>query len=327
MKIAKKIVVIGGGTGSFVLLAGLKKYQHDLTAIVTVSDSGGSTGRLRSEFGFLPVGDIRQCLAALASENKHDYIRRLLLYRFDKGLGLSGHNLGNLILTALTDMSGSEPKAIEIASRIFRLQGKVIPVSLNKVDLVATYSDGIKIIGEHNIDEPKIEHDRKIIKLSTLKPAYIYSQAKEAIEKADLIVLPPGDIYTSLLPNFIVKGVKKAMQKTRAKLAYIINLMTRYSQTNGFSASDHVAVVEKYIGRKIDVILINKTPISLKVKNLYFKEKGFIVKDDLDDDKRTIKGDFLKNTLVKKPKGDKLMRSLVRHDSEKVAKALVKLLE
>ena len=322
-----KIVVIGGGTGSFVVLSGLKEYPIELTAVVTVADSGGSTGRLRTEFGFLPVGDIRQCLVALAKENKHQYIHQLLLYRFSKGNGLKGHNLGNLILTALTDMVGSEPKAIEIASKIFRLKGDVFPVSLNKVDLIAQYDDGSRIVGEHKIDQPKHKGGKRIVKLGFTKPARLYPKARQALLEADLIVFSPGDLYASLLPNLIVNGMKNTLVKATAPLVYITNLMTRYSQTDNYSAADHIEVVEKYAGRRLDKILINNRPIPKKILEFYKKEKGSLVRDDLGDDPRALRKDVLNEELVVKKKGDLVERSLVRHHPQKLAKELIKLIK
>lgn len=323
-----KIVVIGGGTGSFVVLSGLKRHEVELGAVVTVADSGGSTGRLRSEFGFLPIGDIRQCLAALAKENGQDYIRQLLLYRFSKGgKGLTGHNLGNLLLTALTDLTGSEPKAIEVASRIFRLHGKVYPVSLDTVDLVATYEDGSQIVGEHEIDEPQGGGGKRIVRLASRKPAKLYSQVKAAILAADMVILSPGDLYTSLLPNLIIAGMPEALGKTSAKLVYVMNLMTRYSQTHGLTATGHVRELEQYSRRKLDRILVNSTPIPPPILAMYRRENGYPVADDLGSDPRVTRADLLNRQAVPKAKGDKLQRSLVRHDPEKVAQALIKLLQ
>lgn len=329
MKNRPKVVVIGGGTGNFVVLSGLRKYPIDLTAIVSVADSGGSTGRLRTEFGFLPVGDMRQCLAALASEDKNDYIRRLLLYRFYKGRGLKGHNLGNLILTALTDLTLSEPKAIEIAARIFRLQGRILPITTANIQLVATYEDGKVIVGEHEIDEPKHKGGKRIINLTVKPEATIYHQAKKAILEADLVVLGPGDLYTSILPNLVIKGVKKVFSLSKAKVVYIVNLMTRFSQTYGFTASDHVKEIEKYLGGKLDFVLVNKGKIPTKILQLYKKEKGFPVRDDLKRKTyfQLIKKNFLAPTIVIRQKGDVLKRSYLRHDSKKLAKTIISLLK
>lgn len=321
-----KIVVIGGGTGSSVVLSGLKKYLVDLTAIVSVSDSGGSTGRLRTEFGFLPVGDMRQCLAALASDN--NYVRKILLYRFYKGRGLKGHNLGNLILTALTDITGSEAKAIEIAGRVFRIHGRILPISTDNMQLIATYETGEKIYGEHQIDELKHKKGKKIINLTNLPKGRIYPPASKAIQEADLIILGPGDLYTSILPNLIVKGIKKAIYLSKAKIIYIVNLMTRFSQTDKFTAQDHIKKIEEYLGCHPDFVFINKEKIPLKILKIYQKEKSFPVKDDLGDKNyfKIIRENILKTQFIKKVKGDILKRSYLRHDSKKIAKIIMSLL-
>ncbi len=322
-----KIVVIGGGTGSFVVLSGLRNYPVDLTAIVTVADSGGSTGRLRTEFGFLPVGDMRQCLAALASESGENYIQKLLLYRFAKCKGLKGHNLGNLILTALTDLSGSEAKALEIAARIFRLHGTILPITKTNIDLVATYEDGKTVIGEHEIDEPKHQGGKRIVKLTTKPRAKIYPPAQKAIEQAGLVVLGPGDLYTSILPNLVIEGIKKAFNRSKAKIVYVVNLMTRYSQTHNFTAQDHLNEIERYLDQKVDFVLINNHRIPNNILKLYQKEKGIPVKDDLVTQAhcKVIRKDLLAPTVIIKPKGDLLKRSYLRHNSAKLAQALIQL--
>jgi uncharacterized cofD-like protein len=327
MKTKPNIVVIGGGTGSFVVLSGLKKYPVNITAIVSVTDSGGSTGRLRTEFGFLPVGDMRQCLAALAGEQGD--IRNLLLYRFSKGKGLKGHNLGNLILTALTDFYDSEPKALAAAASIFNLKGIILPVTTANIQLKAEYKNGLSVLGEHEIDEPSHKGGLKIKKLSTEPRAEIYYKSSQAVLHADLVIFGPGDLYTSILPNLILKGVKKIFKQTKAKLVYVVNLMTRYSQTPDFTALDHVQEIERYLGRELDTVLINNAVIPSKFLNLYKKEKGFPVKDDLSqtENYRIIRKNFLSTALVKKLKGDSLQRSYLRHDSVKLAKTIVKLLK
>ncbi|HEY0964180.1 MAG TPA: 2-phospho-L-lactate transferase CofD family protein, partial [Candidatus Paceibacterota bacterium] len=181
----KNIIIIGGGTGTHTILRGLKRYQKqvNLSAIVTMADSGGSTGRLRDEFGYLPVGDVRMALAALASDiDEHEeLLRQLFLYRFDRGNGLSGHNFGNLLLVALTDILGSEEEAIRAAARVLRVQGQVVPVTTQPVDLVATYDDGVVLVGEHLIDEPSLDRlHRKITHLSVQPQATISARAEEA---------------------------------------------------------------------------------------------------------------------------------------------------
>lgn len=324
----KKVVVIGGGTGSFMVLSGLKKWPVFLTAVVTVTDDGGSTGRLRDEFGFLPVGDMRQCIAALSDSQADSFLNKLLLYRFAKGgWGLKGHNLGNLILTALEDIAGSEIKGLELASQIFKLKGEVVPVSLELVRLVAHYKSGEKIEGEHKIEGNKLEKDDRIEKLKTKPQGRINPRAKKAILKADLIILGPGDFFNSTIANLVIKDVPQAIKKSKAKIVYIVNLMTLRSQTEGFRASDHVKTLEKYLGRKVDYILVNKTPIPPKILKTYREKEGESpVEDDLGEDKRVIRDDFLDRRKFKKTPGDALKRSLIRHHPEKLARKIIALL-
>lgn len=327
-----KVVIIGGGTGTFVILSGLKSKNFDLTAIVTVADSGGSTGQLRDEFGFLPVGDLRQSLAALAKENDQTWIKDLLLYRFSTGKELKGHNLGNLILTALQDMAGSTPQALEVASKIFRLDGHIYPSTLANVQLVITYQDGIIQIGEHNLDDKK--NGGKKIKTVSLKPeAEIYSKATDAIISADLIIIGPGDLYGSLLPNLIVAGAQQAFAKTHAKIVYVVNLMTRYTQTHNMTAQDHVNTITSYLGKKPDVVIISTGEIPASILAAYEKEHDYPVKDDLPAGKtdltkhyQIIRGDFVSTKIVKQKKQDVVQRSLLRHDQQKLTQAIIKLL-
>ena len=317
--------MIGGGTGSFVLLSGLKEYPVELTAIVPVTDDGGSTGRLRDEFGFLPVGDIRQCLAALAPENGR--LRQLLLYRFNKGKGLEGHNLGNLILTALEDTVGSEPEAVSQAAKIFRLKGKVLPISKKLVKLVAEYSTGKTIISEHKIESHKLAKGEKITKLYTVPKAGINAEAAAEIKAADLIILAPGDLYNSIIANLVIKGASSSIRSSKAKLIYVVNLMTLNSQTNDFSAQDHVNEIEKYLKRKLDYILLNNQPISQQIIKAYQKLEEYPVKDDLGVNSQVVRRSLISNATYSKPKSDVLKRSLVRHDSQKLGKTIIGIFE
>src|SRR3989338_1867426 len=317
----KKIVVIGGGTGSFVLLSGLKQYPFHLTAIVPVTDDGGSTGRLRDEFGFLPVGDMRQCLAALAADNGR--LRRLLLYRFDKGKGLVGHNLGNLILTALEDLVGSAPEAVGEAASIFRLRGRVYPVSKKLVKLVARYSSGKTIVSEYKIEKYHLKQGERITQLYTRPTTKLNELAAAAIRAADMIILAPGALYNSIIANLVIGGMKPAIKNSRAKLVYIVNLMTLNSQTHGYTAADHVKEIEKYAGKKVDHILINSQPVKPKLVASYRREKEYPVTDDLTHDRRAIRKPLLSASVYQKPKSDNLKRSLLRHDQEKVAKIII----
>lgn len=322
-----KIVVVGGGTGSFVVLSGLKKYPVDLNAVVSVTDDGGSTGRLRDEFGFLPVGDLRQCIVALSENEDDSLLKKLLLYRFNKGeKGLKGHSLGNLILTALADIAGSGSKGLEFASKIFKLKGKVLPVSLKPGILVAYHNSGKKIVGEYNIEINKLKKGEGITNLVTFPEASINPGAKKILEAADLVIFGPGDLFNSTIANLVIKGVPEAIKKSKAKIVYVLNLMTLKSQTDGFMASHHVTTLEKYLKKPIDYILVNKEKIPQKILKIYKEKEGEdLVIDDLGKDKRVIRGDFLDKKKVKKTPGDVLKRSLIRHSSEKLAKKIMSL--
>jgi uncharacterized cofD-like protein len=249
LKTMKTIVCIGGGTGTFVVLRGLKNYACQLKAIVAMSDSGGSNKRIRDEFGLLPTSDIRQCFVALSEESGGaGLLRKLFMYRFEKGNGISGMTFANLFMAALSDILGSQEEAIRQTGKVLRIHGTVIPVSYTNTNLYAVYEDGHVVGEEHLIDEPV--HDGRI-KISSLylKPeAESNPEALEAIRSADMIILGPGDLYTSLLPNLLVKGISKSIRDSKAKKVFIMNLMTKYGQTYNFSAKDHIKSLEKYIG-------------------------------------------------------------------------------
>lgn len=322
-----KITVMGGGTGTFVVLRGLKNFPVDLTAIVTVADSGGSTGRLRSEFGFLPVGDLRQCLAALANDGDEGLIQ-LLTHRFGRGEGIKGHNVGNLILTALREIHGSEPKALEVAASIFRISGRIYPVSLSKGTLLALYDDGSKVSGEHEIDEPEFGGGKRIRKVFLDPPIRIYSKAGEAVRDSDLIVLGPGDLYTSTVPCLLPDGMMTAIRRTKAKICYVINLMNRFSQAHQYKASDYISELEKYTGRRVDIAIVNDAKIPEALLASYKREKATRVEDNLVENKRfkVVRTDLVKRSKVRKPDSDLLQRSFFRHDGDKLARSLIKIL-
>lgn len=325
------IVVIGGGTGSFSVLQGLKQYaQVSISAIVTMADSGGSTGRLRDEFGYLPVGDVRMALTALASEDDEyeSLLRALFSYRFAKGEGLSGHSFGNLLLVALTDILGSETAAITAATKILKSHGNVLPVTEQKADLVATYEDGAVVSGEHAIDESAEDRKEKRITTLTLSPAVsISAPARDAIMHADMIVLGPGDLYTSVLANCVVKGVAEALQKTSAQIVYVCNLMTKSGQTDGLDIAGHVSEIERYIGRSVDAVLANNALPDAQLLSRYALENELpVAKGDCSNIPVTFL-DMLATEEVVTVKGDVLKRSLIRHDSKKLAEALLKLVQ
>lgn len=317
-----QIVVVGGGTGSSVVLSGLKSHPFFLTAIISMADSGGSTGRLRDEFGFQPVGDLRQALAALATSADENWIREILLYRFAKGKGLKGHNLGNLILTCLQDLTGSSAKAAAIASKIFRLHGRILPATLTKVELVITYQDGSVVIGEHHLN-PSEAGGQKIVKISLSPRAKIYPPAAASLKSADLIVLAPGDLYASLLPNLIVSGMRLCFQKTQAKVAYVMNLMTVHTQTANFTAKDHVQKIEHIIERPLDYVILNSAPIPKTILARYQKQQEFPVIDDLPHTANIIRAPLITQTKIHSSLvEDSVPRSFLRHDPLKLAQIL-----
>lgn len=328
----QKVVVIGGGTGTHTVLKGLRHYQKqiDIAAVVTMADSGGSTGRLRDEFGYLPVGDVRMALAALGStDDEHEeLVRQLFLYRFEKGHGLSGHNFGNLLLVALTDILGSEVAAIRAAGRLLSVQGSVIPVTTEKVNLMATYDDGVQLVGEHGIDEPDEERKQhKIVSLAVIPDATISEPAEAALLQADLIVLGPGDLYTSVLANCVVDGVAEAIQHARAKLVYVSNLMTKAGQTTGMGVAEHLSEIARYIGRRPDVVLVNTASLPSDLLERYATDGEYPVAFNCEiEDCRIVPADLLANEMVQKSHGDLLKRSLIRHDSRKLARKLIGLL-
>jgi uncharacterized cofD-like protein len=329
----KSIVVIGGGTGTYPILRGLKKYADtvDITAIITMADSGGSTGRLRDEFGQLPVGDVRMALTALASEvdENDQLLRELFLHRFDKGEGLNGHNFGNLLMVALTQILGSEAEAVKAASRILRVKGTVLPVTESNINIVASYDDGSMIEGEHEIDEPSVDRfERHIVSLRTNPSGSITQDAQNALLNADLILLGPGDLYSSLLANCVVAGVPEAIRNAQAKFVFASNLMTRPGQTHNMTAKQHVEEVAKYVGQMPDCVIVNTGEVPPRLLEKYAQGFQFPVVDDCDSlSCSIIRDDLLSTEEVVKKKGDVLQRSLVRGDGDKFATLLLSLLQ
>lgn len=330
----KNIVCIGGGTGTHTVLTGLKQYQKqlNLAAVVTMADNGGSTGRLRDEFGQLPVGDVRMALTALSRDiDEHEeLLRELFLYRFDRGDGLVGHNFGNLLLVALTDILGSEEAAIRTAAKVLRVEGRVLPVTNQPVDLVATYSDGVTVVGEHDIDEPTPDRaTHRIESLAVHPPVAIAERAEQAILQADMIVLGPGDLYTSVLANVVVPGVAEAIQNSGAQVVYVSNLMTKLGQTSGFGLEKHVTELTAYLGIAPTTVLVNKAELPPDLLGTYAEEHEHPVVTDYCGDEGTAVHslDLLATDGVVLQDGDRLKRSLLRHDSQKLARALVNLIE
>lgn len=321
-----RIVCIGGGTGTFVALKGLKKHPVDLTAIVTMADSGGSNKRIRDEFGLLPTSDIRQCFVALADENGGaGLMRQLFMYRFEKGRGIAGMTFGNLFMAALADILGSQSEAIRQTRKVLRIKGKVIPVSYTNTNLSALYQDGHVVAEEHLIDEPEHDGTIKIKEVFLTPEAHATPEALEAIKQANLIVLGPGDLYTSLIPNLLVEGIPEALSHAKAMIVYVLNLMTKYGQTYQFTARDHVQALERHIGKNIDAIVINTGAIPKRALEIYAKYHEVPVVDNMIDRKpyRLYHADLVGKALIAKSKSDELVRSLIRHDSTKLASALI----
>lgn len=326
----KRIVCIGGGTGTFVALKGLKHSPHHLSAIVAMSDSGGSNKRIRDEFGLLPTSDIRQCLVALSDENGGaGILRKLFMYRFEKGKGISGMTFGNLFMAALSDIFGSQEAAIRATGKVLRIQGTVIPVSFTNTNLIAEYENGQILSEEHLIDEPPHDGTMKIIRVYLKPHAAPNPEALDAISKADLIVLGPGDLYTSVIPNLLVDGIPDAIATSQAKKVYVVNLMTKYGQTYGFTATDHLRTIQQYADRVIDAVVVNTAPLQKPALAVYAKFHEFPVTDDLvhSPSLKVLRANVASRHVATKSKSDMLVRSLIRHDSTKLAAILLKFLE
>ncbi len=325
----KKIVVIGGGTGSFTVLSGLKKYDDiELTAIVSMVDDGGSTGVLRDEQGVLPPGDIRQCLVALSETG--DLMRELFSFRFSEG-GLKGYNFGNLFISAIEKITGDFNKSLEMISGVLNVKGSVMPVTLDKVRLVAELKNGKKLYGEGDISDYQMISRFGVKKIYLNKKAKPNKKAIEAIKEADLIVVGPGSFFSSLIPNFLVNGVSDAIVKAKAKKVFVCNIMNKYGHTDNFTVQDFISGIEKFIKPKTFQYVIYNTKMPQKTLLKKYMDEGEPV---LFDDKlnvmhyKFIGADLLSNRFHKKLKGDILKnRTLVRHDSDKLAKIIIEILK
>ena len=282
----QKIVVVGGGTGNHTTLSGLKYWECDLTAVAAMTDSGGSSGRLREELGHLPPGDVRQCLVALAPDDGSSMLMAQLFdYRFNAGNGLLGHSFGNLFLTALTEITGNTATAIMEASRVLAISGTVLPVTLTKSTLVARLKDGSEVVGEGKIDQRKEKLDVTIDYVYLNPKAYAYRPVLEAIEDADAIVMGPGDIYTSILPNLLVEDVAEAVKRAKAKKICVCNLMTKPGESDGFKASDFVNLIREYLGTidPLDYLVVNSAPYPERLVQRYASDGQYPVEVDIEE--------------------------------------------
>ena len=324
----KKVVRIGGGSGGYTLLRGLKAFPLDITAVFTSFDSGGSAGVLRDEFGILPPGDVRRGLLALADEGQAEILRELFNYRFparggsssggQNGNGtLHGHSFGNLFLAALSAIYGGEIEGIRKASELLNIKGKVLPVSLDKSHVHARLEDGTEIVGETNIDIPKHDGALRIIEVFLEPKARIYEETEKAIREADIVVIGPGDLYSSLIPTLCVEGMQDALRASKAKKVAVCNLMTKWGETHGFACSDMIQELLQYSGlKKFDYVICNTEVMSPKLAEAYEKEKKFPMKCDAALEqyaKKIISGDFFSEA------------DIARHDSEKIARIISEL--
>ncbi len=327
----KKVTVIGGGTGTFVVLSGLKDYPLDLGVVVSMMDSGGSTGRLRDQLGVLPPGDLRQCLVALS--DAPTLWRKLFLYRFTSG-DLAGHNFGNIFLSALEKVSSNYNEVIKMASYILKIKGEVIPVTLQDTNVNVEYENGKIVKGEGNIDKNYQEKSR-------IKKAYLTPQVKpnpkaiERLEQSDAIIIGPGDFYSSLIPCLLVSKIKETIQKTKAKIIFVLNLFTKAGQTTNYKASDHLVDISFYLGRSPDFVLVNNKEIPKETIHWYRLHDENLVINDLQKTgtkSKIIEKDLIDARVFNKTKAtvekfiDPRVRSILRHNPTKLAKVIYKLI-
>lgn len=310
-----RIVVIGGGTGLSVMLRGLKQKPLDITAIVTVADDGGSSGILREELQIPPPGDIRNVLTALA--DTEPLLAEVLKYRFSNGTGLAGHSLGNLILAAMTDITGDFVTGITELSRIFAVRGRVLPAANQAIVLKAEMEDGSIVVGESTIPKSGLA-----IRRVFLEPADVEAlpEAVQALQEADAILIGPGSLYTSILPNLIVPKLAEAITNSNAVKLFVCNVMTQPGETDNYSVSDHLAAIQAHIGHQLfDYVIVNDGEIPPQVQSLYAEKGSTAVHLDLEEvTRRGYK--VIADTLV-------LFRTYLRHDAAKLSNHIYHLVE
>lgn len=314
------IVAIGGGTGLSTMLRGLKNYTANLTAIVTMADDGGGSGKLREDLGMPPPGDIRHCLQALA--NAEPLMEELINYRFTEGT-LAGQSFGNLFLAALNGISGSFEEAVSRMSQVLAITGRVLPVTSDNIQLVAEFENGTQVVGESKICDFKKAQDCRITKVRLIpEHARVNQEALEAIAKADLILLGPGSLYTSVIPNLLVEGIADAVAASPALRAYICNVMTQDGETEGYTASDHLKALLTHSGQKlVDFCLVNSAPIPAALLPLYAKEDA----EPIRVDRAAIEA--LGVEVEERPVADLHQQRLARHDPDQLARAVLQLME
>ncbi|MUV39095.1 putative gluconeoproteinis factor [Lentibacillus sp. JNUCC-1] len=311
-----RVVVIGGGTGMPVLLRGLKDLPIQLSALVTVADDGGSTGRLRSEMSIPAPGDIRNVIAALS--DAEPMLLELFQHRFAVGNGLSGHSMGNLLLAAMTSVTGDFYTGIKEISRVLNVKGKIYPISNESISLHAKMVDGTLVSGESNIPAANKHIERVFLQPEPIQP---FPNAIRAIEKADLIVISPGSLYTSIMPNLIIPGVDEAIRQANGQVVYVCNVMTQAGETTEYTAADHVQAIYDHVGTDcLDAIVVHNEPISKQIRDVYAEENAAPVEYDIDRllslGLRVIEGDIIRPD-----------RPTLRHDTDKIAALLYSLIK
>ncbi|MFH1664178.1 MAG: uridine diphosphate-N-acetylglucosamine-binding protein YvcK [archaeon] len=318
-----KIVAVGGGTGLPILLNGLKNYTKKITAIVTVMDSGRSSGKLRHDLGVLPPGDIRNCLVALS--DSEELMKELFQYRFEGKHELNGHSFGNLFIAALTKLKGNFELALKETSKILAIKGKVVPSTLDDVNLCAELENGKIITGEFNVRKA----DAKINRMFLSPEPKAFIEAVNSILEADAVVLAPGSFYTSIIPNLLVKELNSALRETKAKKFFVLNIVTQQDQTPNFKASDYLNALNEVLPLEfIDFVVVNNSVPKKRVLDLYEKENSFLVEDDLNQEKlngtKIIKADLIE--LIDPEKKRVLWEKvdLLRHDPKKLAETILK---
>lgn len=304
-----KVAVLGGGTGMSTLLRGLKKVPFDISAVVTVSDDGKSTGRLREEFNMLAVGDIRKVLVSLAEEDEES-VSKLLEYRFDTNSDLNGHPIGNLLLTGAKEITGNMSDGIELVNSILKLRGKVLPLTEDNVTLVGKMADGSIVEGEHNITEDKNNIESVFYKEKpTINPDVL-----KAIRESDAIILSMGSLFTSIIPNLICDEVVEELEKSKAKIIYVCNIMTQPGETDEFLVSHHIRLLNKFLGkRKVDAVVVNNGVIAPEITQKYANaEEKDLVEVDYDNIKK-LGADVIENNYVL------IENNYIRHNALKVS--------
>lgn len=312
------VVVVGGGTGVSTVLSYLKNVSN-VTAIVSMMDSGGSSGRLRDEHGVLPPGDVLKCLTELLPEDDRSLKwADFLNYRFQKGEGLKGHSLGNLLLTAAYDWEGGTSYGIEALSWLLNVQGRVLPVTLNNVELIARLSDGSEVVGETHIDLRTQDLDRKIEYIRLSRRAQIFRPVVEAVRHADKIIIGPGSLFTSILPNFLVEGLAEALKESQATKIYVCNLVTDPAETDGYKASDFVQKITEYLADddKLDYVLVNNGPVSELALRMYETEGKYPVQVDLEEKSDLVRKKVILGALCRG-------KEVLRHDSKILAHTIL----